>query len=165
MTEQVVLRAQQMFSGRAGADLKSQLQQAQQHHHLPRQLHTQAVMVMAALVQVFPEPVPLPPPEEGPTEPACKLTSRKPTPKKVPTHTRRPYKKRKQAMLLQPGDPAAAGTFAAFPLPRSFKYFSAVGWACAHEGLAFSSQCISEYLLRRGGYCCIINPIHQCTHA
>ncbi|KAK9865731.1 hypothetical protein WJX84_003468 [Apatococcus fuscideae] len=61
--------------------------------------------------QVFPEPVPLPPPGEGPMEPSCKLTSRKPTPKKVPTHTRRPYKKRKQVMMLQPGDEAAAGMY------------------------------------------------------
>lgn len=56
-------------------------------------------------------------------EPACKLTSRKPTPKKVPTHTRRPYKKRKQAQLLQPGDQAAAG-MAAFQ--RYSKFVCAV---------------------------------------
>ena len=100
-------------------------------------------MIMAVLVQVFPEPVPLPPPEEGPTEPACKLTSRKPTPKKVPTHTRRPYKKRKQAMLLQPGDQAAAGMSAAFhryPADPSSSVLWVWNTECAHEGLASAAS-------------------------
>ncbi|KAK9866591.1 hypothetical protein WJX84_007626 [Apatococcus fuscideae] len=98
---------------------------------VPRKRKTQAE-------QVFPEPIPLPPPEESPLEPACKLTSKKPTPRKAPAMPRRTYRKRKQATIVQPGAEAGPGTDMAPGLyPAAF--FGADDWERLSRALGAGS--------------------------